>query len=115
MKAKTIISLLLIFSSCISNTDNQEEIISKMRAEVTYLSSDKLEGRETGTEGERLAAEFIASKFTEYNLIPKGTEDYYQYFDATIKENPHSNTVKREIRGINVVGILIIRQSKVLL
>ena len=106
MKGKTIISLLFIFSSCISNTDNQEEIISKMRAEVTYLSSDKLEGRETGTEGERLAAEFIASKFTEYNLIPKGTEDYYQYFDATIKENPHSNTVKREIRGINVVGYI---------
>ena len=31
--------------------------------EVSYLSSDELEGRETGTEGEKKAAEYIGSKF----------------------------------------------------
>ena len=104
MKAKTIISLLLIFSSCTKNIDNQEEIISKMRAEVTYLSSDKLEGRQTGTEGERLAAEFIESKFIEYNLMPKGDSGYFQHFKANIKINPHSEEIKDTITATNVVG-----------
>ena len=74
--------------------------------EVTYLASDELEGRETGTDSEKLAADYISSKFNEYNLIEKGTQGYLQYFDATIKENPHTQTIKKKIKGINVVGYI---------
>ena len=72
--------------------------------EVTYLSSDKLEGRETGTEGELLAAKYISTKFEEYGLIRKGTDGFFQKFEASIKENPHSNTIKRKIEATNVVA-----------
>ena len=104
MKKNIIFTLFIILTSCSTNNNERENITNKMIAEVSYLASDDLEGRETGTDSEKLAADYISSKFKEYNLIAKGQDGYLQYFDATIKENPHTQTVKRTIRGINVVG-----------
>ena len=83
-----------------------------MSDEVTYLASDKLEGRATGTKSEKLAADYISSKFKEYNLIVKGEEGYFQYFDAKIRENPHSQRIKKKIKGINVVGYIDNKQNE---
>ncbi len=83
--------------------------------EVTYLASDKLEGRETGTESERIAAEYISSKFKEYDLIEKGDTGYLQYFKATIRENPHSQITKKEITGVNVVGYINNNQNQTII
>jgi hypothetical protein len=104
MKKTIIFTLFIIFSSCNSTDNKRDEITNRMIAEVTYLASDELEGRETGTDSEKLAADYISSKFKDYNLIEKGQEGFLQYFDAIIKENPHSQTVRRKITGINVVG-----------
>lgn len=46
----------------------------RLRQHVTYLASDKLEGRRTGTRGARLAAEYIVREFARYKLRPGGTE-----------------------------------------
>jgi Zn-dependent M28 family amino/carboxypeptidase len=83
--------------------------------EVTYLASDALEGRETGTDSEKLAAKYISSKFEEYNLTKRGQEGYLQYFEATIKENPHTQSVKRKITGINVVGYIDNKQQQTII
>lgn len=40
----------------------------RLREHVTYLASDKLEGRRTGTAGANLAAEYIAREFSRYGL-----------------------------------------------
>lgn len=40
----------------------------RVREHVTYLASDKLEGRRTGTAGANLAAEYIAREFSRYGL-----------------------------------------------
>jgi Zn-dependent M28 family amino/carboxypeptidase len=40
----------------------------RLRAHVTYLASDKLEGRRTGTAGAKAAAEYIAGEFARYGL-----------------------------------------------
>lgn len=47
-------------------------IISNLSAHVNYLADDKLEGRRAGTEGERLAGEYIVKKFHELGLKPGG-------------------------------------------
>src|ERR1700761_7133634 len=47
-------------------------------AHVQYLADDKLEGRNTGSEGYRKAAEYVAAKFKEYGLQPAGVEGYFQ-------------------------------------
>lgn len=47
---------------------------------VYFLADDKLEGRRAGSLGERQAADFIANKFSEIGLTPKGTENFFQPF-----------------------------------
>ena len=104
MKKTTLYLLFIFIFGCNSFEDNKADIINLMINEVTYLSSDELEGRETGTEGELLAAKYISTKFEEYGLIGKGTDGFFQKFEASIKENPHSNTIKRKIEATNVVA-----------
>jgi Zn-dependent M28 family amino/carboxypeptidase len=51
----------------------------KIRAAVKYLADDKLEGRGPGTEGDHLAAKYIADQFAAYGLTPAGDNgSWYQ-------------------------------------
>jgi hypothetical protein len=45
---------------------------------VLYLADDKLEGRDTGTPGHRLAAEYVATQFERAGLKAAGTQGYFQ-------------------------------------
>ena len=113
---KTFISILLfIFLDLSLFEQTKEEIINNMIDEVTYLASDKLEGRATGTKSEKLAAKYISGKFKEYNLKSKGEKGYLQYFDAKIKENPHTQRIKKKITGMNVVGYLDNKQKETII
>ncbi|HZW70824.1 MAG TPA: M20/M25/M40 family metallo-hydrolase, partial [Hanamia sp.] len=51
---------------------SEKAIIENLKTEINYLASDKLEGRRTGTAGEKLAYEYITSEFKKTGLIPKG-------------------------------------------
>jgi Zn-dependent M28 family amino/carboxypeptidase len=77
--------LVLFLAGCGTQrqaTTESEPLLSNLRAHVQYLSSDRLEGRRTGTEGERLAAEYISSAFAKAGLQPKGTDGFYQTFSV---------------------------------
>lgn len=87
------------------------EEVSKVKADITFLAADELEGRETGTEGERKAANYISKRFLEIGIpgIFKGDEPYYQYFKKTIRSNPHADEPNPDdpiIMGKNVVAFL---------
>jgi aminopeptidase YwaD len=57
-------------------------IISSLQMHVSYLADDKLEGRRAGSNGERLAMEYISAQFEKAGLIPKGDNNtWYQSFD----------------------------------
>ena len=45
---------------------------------VLVLADDKLEGRGTGSEGHRKAAEYVAREFERAGLKPAGTDGYFQ-------------------------------------
>lgn len=56
--------------------------IDEISSKVEYLSSDELEGRFTGSEGVRLAADFIASDLDKFGLKPlKGFDKLKVPFD----------------------------------
>ena len=60
---------------------SDKELVGYLKKQVTYLASDELKGRRAGDTGETLAAVFIAEKFKELALVPKGDNgDYFQYF-----------------------------------
>lgn len=52
-------------------------VIERLKADVRYLASDSLEGREAGTPGERMAADHIAAEFARLGLKPKGNMGSY--------------------------------------
>jgi len=55
-----------------------------MKSQVTYLASDALGGRLTGTEGEKLATSYVADVFQKIGLMPAGDDDsYFDSFDFT--------------------------------
>ena len=49
-----------------------KNILSDLRSHIGYLADDKLEGRRTGSAGEKLAYEYIINQFTKTGLAPKG-------------------------------------------
>ena len=59
---------------------------------VEFLASDKLEGRNTGSEGHRKAAEIVAAQFERDGLKPAGTEGYIQPVKFNTKELDESDS-----------------------
>src|SRR5436309_1207993 len=49
-----------------------------LKADVSFLASDALEGRGTPSPGLNIAAEFIASQFRRAGLEPAGDDAYFQ-------------------------------------
>jgi len=82
--------------------------LQQMEVDVVYLASDYLEGRETGTKGEQLAAEYIAWRFAALGLQPKGDNgSWYNEFEFNYNPNPHGTEGAGVTRvGRNVVAYL---------
>src|SRR6187431_383314 len=63
----------------LSKADNVT--VTNLQAHISYLANDKLEGRRAGTNGEKIAGEYISQKFQLAGLQPKGSEGLYQPFE----------------------------------
>ena len=94
----------------------RSDLLRDIRVDVVYLASDDLQGRETGTEGERMAAEYIASRFMEMGLSSYGQKNnkkkevlgnYFHKFDFKHSSNPHAAAGEGSSKGgTNVVAYL---------
>ncbi len=75
----SLIFLQAFFPSAISQKLRKadKEIISDLQTDITYLSSDKLEGRRSGTAGETLASDYIIAGFMKTGLKPMGDSGTY--------------------------------------
>jgi Tol biopolymer transport system component/membrane-associated protease RseP (regulator of RpoE activity) len=63
---------------------NTEISPDDLKRHISYLASDELEGRLTGTKGEQLATEYVAASFKQYGLQPAGENGtYFVPFDFT--------------------------------
>ncbi|WP_176758892.1 M28 family metallopeptidase [Alkaliphilus peptidifermentans] len=90
-----VIALAVIFSGCSSDgieknnwsTVDLQDYLDAFDGEAAYqhvaeLASDGFLGRNPGTEGNELAAEYIKDQFEAFGLLPGGDDDsYYQHFD----------------------------------
>lgn len=93
MKQTGLFFLLLpffLFSENITAQSNLSE--SNLKADVTYLASDKLQGRGTATKGERKAANYLAKQFKKAGLQPMGSNgSYFHNFSFKKSSDPHGN------------------------
>ncbi|MBT3282197.1 MAG: DUF4910 domain-containing protein [Cryomorphaceae bacterium] len=79
------LTLSLLISFSINSQESNKESIKK---DIEYLASEELEGRFPGTNGEDLAANYIAAKFEKFGLT-KLTGSYFQDFNFTLPSSPH--------------------------
>ncbi len=60
-----------------------------MKEDVSILANDSLNGRKTGSDGEKKAARYIAKRFADLGLQAKGTDGLFQKFTFKASKNPH--------------------------
>jgi Zn-dependent M28 family amino/carboxypeptidase len=67
-----LLALALLAPSVLAQTAAKPFVpdVERVRAHVTYLASDKLEGRRTGTPGAEEAARYVAEEFRRLKLAP---------------------------------------------
>ena len=101
-----ILFVLFILLATISLQAQQLPASLQLKVDLVYLASDFLEGRETGTRGEALAAEYLAGRLAEMG-IPGAAADgsYFQPFSFVYKPNPHLEDGIEKI-GRNVIGFI---------
>ena len=100
----------LIYANSINNTD--------LYKHIEVLSSDSLEGRETGKPGQKMAAEYIANQFKKIGIPPYKRKTYYQKFkvkserhickcdDCDLTFFKRIFKANQTIRGENVLGYI---------
>src|SRR5215210_5786418 len=64
--------ITLFFAVSLAGQSIREENI---RAELSFLASDAMQGRGSGTIYERIAAEYVGSQFRQFGLEPGGDTD----------------------------------------
>lgn len=71
-----------------------------LKAHLSILASDSLEGRETTYTGQKKAAEYIASVFRKLNLEPMGDSGtYFQHFEVNVTSVSPKTKVVANIQG----------------
>ena len=108
MKNWIFLCLLAGMMSCKNEPKVAE---NKIKEDVVFLADDKLEGRQTGTQGEIAASEYLIKRFEAIGLQPKGTEGFSQSFSFKPKTDPHSEVefttnADSTITGHNVLGYI---------
>ncbi|WP_262695865.1 M28 family metallopeptidase [Kordiimonas aquimaris] len=59
------------------NIDRAFFSADRIKADVTFLSQDLLRGRDTGSEGHRIAAHYVAAEFARLGVAPMGDNGGY--------------------------------------
>lgn len=83
----SILFIVSIFNTMLCFGQSIQE--QKLKQHVVYLADDKLEGRATGSAGEKLASDYISSQYKKIGLKPAGDNNtYLQAFEAHAGKKP---------------------------
>ena len=117
MKKVFLLVLLPLFSwghvtFCLDDTIklnySNSIIVEDLKKHVQVLASDSLEGRETGEQGQKKAAEYIANCFKKAGIPPFKNKTYYQKFKVKSKSHLRQRIKLKQkyIKGENVLGFI---------
>ncbi|HAQ18666.1 MAG TPA: aminopeptidase [Prolixibacteraceae bacterium] len=83
-KFGVVLLLIVAFSFSKDKIKSPEVTVAELKKHISYLASDELKGRKTGTEGDSLAAEYIRKELKEDGLVPLSDQGF-QSFRVTDK------------------------------
>lgn len=99
--------LLLAFLLCgFATSLSAQSVTERFKTHITYLADDKLKGRDTGSEGEWMAGDYVIEQFKGIGLKPAGTEgDWRQAFDFVASRTPSEECMlKIDNRNLGLGG-----------
>jgi aminopeptidase YwaD len=96
MRYLTLLLATFGFTSLFSQ--KKETVVTQIKSDITYLASDQLEGRLTGSSGELKSSLFIADEFKKNKLIPKGDSGLFFQNFSIIQLRLNTNTISMTIR-----------------
>lgn len=106
---KLIVPLLVVSCSTSKNAVSYKSEVKTLKEDVYVLASDEFLGRETGTEGERLAAEYIIKEFNELGIKEFESLGGFKQafpFSANPHFNPDHGHPTGESVGHNLIGYI---------
>lgn len=74
-----------------------------LKKHISYLASDKMKGRQTGSKEVEIAAKYIESQFKKYGLKPMGEKGFRQGFEARVKRVVVADSIRK---ADNIIGFL---------
>lgn len=78
-KIGIVILALAALSFSKGRIKSPEVTVDELKKHISYLASDELKGRKTGTEGDSLAAEYIRKELKEIGLVPLYDKGFQRY------------------------------------
>jgi aminopeptidase YwaD len=87
---KWLVSLVL-FSQVLYGQSFIQKDIHQLKKHVSTLSSDQMEGRLTGTAGEKKALEYISKQWKKYGIKEHGEKGFLHSFEFTYRIVPDEN------------------------
>jgi Zn-dependent M28 family amino/carboxypeptidase len=96
-----VLCALLVASILRAEAADPPPVISaeRIKADVAYLASDRLEGRGPGTHGEELAIDHLASEFKKAGLTPAGERGTYWQRVPLVRVVTSPQSVLRATKG----------------
>lgn len=102
---KKLLILFLLSTSLYASAQRIDR--TQLLSDVETLSSDKFEGRKTGTAGNKMAADYIVNRFKKIGL------SFYQ--DSFKHPFTFNNRKGEELKGTNLIGYIKGRSKNVIL
>lgn len=85
------VTTLLCLGTASAQNVSEKKIVKQLKKDISYLASDKLEGRRTGSDGEKMAADYVIKYYTDNGI--SGYNNQYLYpFTFTIGRTQGQNT-----------------------
>ncbi len=100
ISAFIIISLFSI-TNLFPQTDLQKVLstvhLNDVKGHLTFIASDELKGRNTGSEGLKIAAQYIKSQLMSHGVTPApGMKDYFQEVPLSVNTPPKKGTITKD-------------------
>jgi len=101
----------------VDTDDTELAKTTNLKKSISFLASDDLKGRLTGSKEETVAANYLVKQFKSLNLKPYDGKNYIQDFSYKVKLNPHDTTANSGVNntGKNVIAFLDNKASKTII
>ena len=94
-------TMLLSATSVWSDGDSDQLLENRLKAHIDFLADDLMLGRQPGSDGYNIAANYVSSQFRQMGLLPAGTDGSYLQ-QVPLRQaflEPHSAKLTLTLKG----------------